>query len=1696
MNSRYFLASWAVILGFAVSAVAEPLRVYIRAGVKTHGPNQHDHPRFLSDWTRLLSERGMRVEGGLEFPDAAALERAEVLVIYAADGMKVTGEDRERFENFLRRGGGLVVIHDGVVSGDQHEWAKQVQGGAWRWDGDKPTRWYEGEVGLYFVDTEHPITRGLSNFDWTDEIYHDLDMAPGVRVLATSFHSVFVIAPQLWTYERTWEGGAVPYRAFVSLPGHEYDVFETPHYRALLLRGMAWAGKREDVDEYCRVEEVSERALKYPAGGPTAPELAASKLQVHPEFELKLVASEPLIEKVISLDWAPDGRLWVAETPEYPSGRTVHPNDDPIRPGRDVAVVGTKEDRPARDRISWLEDTDGDGVMDAKRVFYEGLELVTSLVFHEDGVIVQQAPDILWLRDTSGDGKADKVETLYTGFGTADTHAVINNMRWGLDGWIYSAIGYSAGQPRSGDGSRDFGRVTAGVIRFRPDGTALEQVASGSCNTWGLDVAPDGELFYVTATCGEHLLHVVMPEKVLARGNVGGLRASQVIPEHQRVWPLVQHERPAYLQIDWVGMFTAASGSCIYNGGAWPERWDRMHFLHEPTVSLVHNDVLLPRGPTYVATKEPGREETEFIAGTDLWFRPIHARVGPDGALYVVDWYNQAAIHNDTRGPAHGANNAATRPDRDHHFGRIWRVQHKEADPDPRMSLSPGDSAGWIEALKSRSGWLRMTAHRLLGEKSGATETGELAALLMDESLDALPRIHALWLLEHHGQLEEAQLRLAIEDADPVVRKNGLQLVAQREGPGADPDTALLRARIEDSDARARLWALIALGAGEVSPEIATAVVEAWPGYDNPHVQSAAVGVAAQDPLLFFDALFQGRDPDRLVDFASHVARMLGNRQDPALAATLVRRLVERPAAADVLKRAALESMTGALRPDLAPDWGPELRAALSGLLRSEDVGLAGATLPLVARWDRAGTLRGEVRPVIRELARRLGDDAVADEERGRIAVNLLGVRRLDDGIVSEVTGLLGSGASVQLQRRVIEALGDTSEAEVGRGLIEAYDTVAPELFDVVFGQLIKRADWSLALVEAVGIGEIDLGLLGPAGVHRLRTHGDRRVSSRANEIVEAIQGPRRQEMDTLIAQLAPLVMAGGAELENGRRIYTENCAQCHVFGNEGRDLAPNLTGMGAHGTMELLVHILDPNRMVEPNFLSTSIETQDGSTYDGVITGENQAEVTLRNATADYTIRKSDIASRYSTGLSLMPEGYEALGGEGLRDLLAFLCADEDRYRILDLAAAFTVNTGAGIYTSREDRNNAPSFRRHGLVKVGDVPFDVVSPEKAVANAVVLRGGRGYARTLPQRVEFSAGVRAQRLHFLGGIGGWAFPVGGEERRGMPVANVTLHFVGGDTEEWVLRNGVEFAEWSRGHEVPGSRAVPELARRGQVRVFNKEVRGRDVIERISIESYGNEIAPTFIAITAEMDGSAGNGASRLNDQRSTAEAERAGPGDRAAARVLVVGAGDAHDFPRWFLEEDSKILTAAGAHVTATGRPDDVRDALGELDVLYLSNNAPFKDPETRRGIVRFAEAGKGLILVHAGLWYNWRDWPEYNRILAGGGSRGHDRYGEFEVEVTRPEHPLMEGVPGRFTIRDELYWFEPESDGTPIEVLATAHSPQKDRTYPMIFVVRHPTARIVGITLGHDGAAHQHPAYVRLLQNALRWVTGIRAED
>ena len=241
------------------SQAAAPLRVFIRGGVKTHGPNAHEHERYLNDWTKLLTDRGMKTDGAKDWPNALQLAKTDVLVMYAQDGGNATPEQKENLAKFTKRGGGIVVIHTAAVSNDP-AWWKSVIGGAWV---QGKTKWHEGLMELHYSETNkpggpHPITLGAVDFKMDDEIYYNLDMSPDVRVLAESNtgDGTPKIQAQMWTYEK--DG----YRAFVTIPGHLYGTFERPNYRAILLRGICWAGKLTNLDEFCKPEEI--KALAAP----------------------------------------------------------------------------------------------------------------------------------------------------------------------------------------------------------------------------------------------------------------------------------------------------------------------------------------------------------------------------------------------------------------------------------------------------------------------------------------------------------------------------------------------------------------------------------------------------------------------------------------------------------------------------------------------------------------------------------------------------------------------------------------------------------------------------------------------------------------------------------------------------------------------------------------------------------------------------------------------------------------------------------------------------------------------------------------------------------------------------------------------------------------------------------------------------------------------------------------------------------------------------------------------------------------------------------------------------------------------------------------------------------------------------------------------------------------------------------------
>jgi type 1 glutamine amidotransferase len=253
-----------------VADQAQParLRIFLRSGPKTHGPatnGQHDGPTFLKEWLPLLQSRGAKVEGALTFPTPEQLDNTDVMVMFCANGGYIEGDQRASLEKFLKRGGGIVALHDSVLAREPH-WFKTIIGGAWE---NGVAKYFEGENTYYYVNNEHPIVKGASNYTITDEVYWDLHMMPNAQILQASMQPVRSprgapppaepvigkLIPQMWVYENQLPGGQ-PYRAYVSLLGHHFTTFSSPHVRAIFLRAIAWAGKR-DIDSLATADEIA-----------------------------------------------------------------------------------------------------------------------------------------------------------------------------------------------------------------------------------------------------------------------------------------------------------------------------------------------------------------------------------------------------------------------------------------------------------------------------------------------------------------------------------------------------------------------------------------------------------------------------------------------------------------------------------------------------------------------------------------------------------------------------------------------------------------------------------------------------------------------------------------------------------------------------------------------------------------------------------------------------------------------------------------------------------------------------------------------------------------------------------------------------------------------------------------------------------------------------------------------------------------------------------------------------------------------------------------------------------------------------------------------------------------------------------------------------------------------------------------------
>jgi putative membrane-bound dehydrogenase-like protein len=528
-------------------------------------------------------------------------------------------------------------------------------------------------------------------------------------------------------------------------------------------------------------------------------------IQTPAEFTVELFASEPDIIKPISFSFDERGRLWVIETTDYPNE--------------------VLDGQPGDDMIKILEDTNGDGRADKVTVFAEHLNIATSMAFANGGVIVTQAPHILFLKDTNGDDKADVREILSTGWGNRDTHAQPSNLLYAPDNYIWGVVGYSGFE---GEITGKKFQFSQGMYRFKPDGSQFEYVTSSTNNTWGLGFSETFDVFGSTAN-NDPSFYMAIPNRYfdgiegLPTGRAGG-PGYQSLASFYAVHPTTPYIR----QVDVFGGFTAAAGHHLYTARAFPkEYWNRVALISEPTAHLVAQGIIEKQGAGFVT-----RDGWNLFAGAEEWVAPVHAQVGPDGAVWVADWYNFIAQHNPTpTGYSNGKGNAYETSLRDRLRGRIYRISYKNATPSKARRLSKNDPAGLLDALNSDNMFWRLTAQRLLVERGQKDLVPRLIDLVRNKTVDAVGisggAFHALWTLKGLGELESTSApayRAAVEALKhPAagVRK-AAALVLPHDPAGA---TALLAAGLlHDPDLHTRLAAALAIADMPPSPEIGAAL--------------------------------------------------------------------------------------------------------------------------------------------------------------------------------------------------------------------------------------------------------------------------------------------------------------------------------------------------------------------------------------------------------------------------------------------------------------------------------------------------------------------------------------------------------------------------------------------------------------------------------------------------------------------------------------------------------------------------------------------------------------------------------------------------------------------------------------------------------------------------------------------------------
>lgn len=1336
-----------------------------------------------------------------------------------------------------------------------------------------------GEMTTQSAEIKHPVLDGYQTFTSWDETYVHHKHNDHNRVVL-EYRTGDVQANgnirEPWTWIRTHGEGRIFYTAW----GHDHRTWSQPEFLDLIERGIRWAcgegatgivsGPGAAVLPPQKVPTKDLKSFDYTDVGPEIPNYAAGrgktlnrmqqpapaeesmKHVVTPEgFHIERFADESMLDgkmftgKPIAMTWDPQGRLWVCETVDYPNE--------------------LKTDGIGRDRIRVLEDTDGDGQADASTIFAENLSIPTAIAFHRGGLVVQNGTETLYLKDTDNDGKADLRKVLISNWTLTDTHGGVSNFRNGLDNWIWGMQGYNNSAPIIN--GKKHASFRMGFFRFKlsqnddPTVEKLEFVRSTTNNTWGLGISEEGLIFGSTANRAPSFF-MPIANRYYERVQGWAPEGLQMISPDHLFHPITDKVR----QVDHHGGYTAAAGHALYTARNYPEAWwNRTAFVCGPTGKLVGTFVIQPDGAGMKSSSP-----INLFASDDEWTAPIMAEVGPDGNVWVLDWYNYIVQHNPTpQGFKTGKGHAYETKLRDKKYGRIYRVVPDSPNASAPVSLTARSSPEeLLAALTNPTMEVRLSAQRLLVERqdSSPSMVASLLALVEDQSVDSIGlnvgAIHALQTLHGLGLLESAKGPIFQQVARALSHPSaGVRLNAVRVLPNA-PETvaALGRAElIQDRNAQVVLATLLKLSdapSANASPILRQAIASDRITSDR-WLTDAATSACAMNAFHFLNTTFTEPQslPAAALPILSRIAEHFA-RSNPS--ADAMSELLRSLAVGDTKQDSGSDRNLDAVVNGLTAGWGNDhvivLGDSVNDSLRqvfNRASGTGKASLArLAAKWSNR-SLESEIQTILDDFLQLVEQEDLPVKERLEAASQLIQLAPARTESVEGLVSLIGTHSPKDLSIGLIEQISQSKVTNVGDPLLGIIETGTPDIRNAVIRAMLSRPQLTMALLRGMEKGKIQISDLSIEQRGSLASHPSPKIRTTIADLMK--QGGVVVNNDRAKLVTAKLLLAEAVgDPERGKAIFTKNCATCHVFKGNGTTVGPNLNGMSVHPKTELLTHILDPNRSVEANYRLYTALTVDGEVISGLLSAESLTSIEMVDVQGKkHTILREDIEQLQASTKSAMPEGFEqSIDDASFIDLLEYL-TQRERFVPLGLERVANIITTEGLFTNRENRAERLVMPQWGTQMVDEVPFSLIDPAgTAVKNGVMLNGPNGsFAPQMPSSVSVRCRTPASKIHLLGGVAGWASK---RPQNGGVSMIVRLQYSDGQTEDHPLIDGQHIADYIGIFDVPESKLAFKMRDGGQLRYLAITPKRDAMIDTIQLVKPKHHTAPIIMAITVEL----------------------------------------------------------------------------------------------------------------------------------------------------------------------------------------------------------------------------------------------------